>query len=82
MPLLPFEGRRDDREGRPKALRFDVAPLGRTDQVLGRSDVLIVLVDFGWRDIERAFSCLKRDVVVRLGSRRARNGCIEARTLV
>lgn len=81
MPLLPFEGRRDDREGRPNALRFGVAPLGRTDQGLGRSDVLIVLVGFGW-DIERAFWRLERDVTVRLGSRRARNVCMEASTLV
>lgn len=78
LSLLPFEGRKDDREGRPKARRLGLTPLERRGRRPGRCAVLIVLVlVFGWRDTEHTFWRFERGVIGRLGSRKVRKGCIE-----
>jgi hypothetical protein len=79
LPLLPVEGRKDDREGRPKARRvgLNVTPLERRGRGLGRWVVFIVLVlAFGWRDTEHTIWRGENCAIGRLSRRIVRNGCI------
>lgn len=72
--LPPFEGRKDDRDGSPKARRVGLVPLGQ-DWMFGRCDVLIVLSVCGAR---HAFWRREEGAIGRLASRATRGACIEA----